>query len=112
MELRGAKLPFSILRIRFWLMNQDNILHKTTYIWKEDEGYAIIIKNNGAKAILNKFDTMIWKVINDEDSVREVKKNCKDRFNLDEGQVEKSIEKLMDSELITCEDMFWGDDLL
>lgn len=94
------------------MMNRNDILHKTTYVWKEDNGYAIIIKNDGGKAILNKLDSLIWKSINDEDTISDIIKINVEKYNLEEASVEQSIQRLLDADLITSEDLFWGDDIL
>lgn len=36
------------------MIKREDILHKTTYVWKENEKYTSIIKNDGSRVILNK----------------------------------------------------------
>ena len=111
-EQRGDKAPLIFRNTFINTMDKKDVLHKTTYIWKEDEGYAIIIKNDGMKAILNQIDTIVWKTINDEDTVELIVANISSKYNLDEQTVENSIQRLIGAGLVTCEDLFWGDDIL
>lgn len=93
-------------------METNDVLHKTTYIWKEEDGYAVIIKNDGGKAILNKADTMVWNHINDEDSIDHIADICHEKYGLNQAAVFASVDRMMEAGLVTKEDMFWGDDLL
>ena len=67
------------------MIKREDILHKTTYVWKENEKYTSIIKNDGSRVILNKMSA---------------------------NQVEDRLEEFIKIGIITNEDMFWGDDLL
>ena len=84
--------------------------HKTTYVWKENEKYTSIIKNDGSRVILNKKDSDIWKIINDDDTVDDIIRHMKDTMSA--NQVEDRLEEFIKIGIITNEDMFWGDDLL
>lgn len=92
------------------MVNREDILHKTTYVWKENEKYTSIIKNDGSRVILNKKDSDIWKKINDDDTVDNIIQYMKDTMSAD--QVEERLEEFIKIGIITNEDMFWGDDLL
>lgn len=60
------------------MIKREDILHKTTYVWKENEKYTSIIKNDGSRVILNKKDSDIWKIINDDDTVDDIIRHMKD----------------------------------
>lgn len=92
------------------MVKREDVLHKTTYVWKENEKYTSIIKNDGGRVILNKKDSDIWKRINDDDTVEDIIHYMKDTMSAD--QVEKRLEEFIKIGIITNEDMFWGDDLL
>lgn len=93
-------------------MKTEDILHKTTYVWKDEEGFAIIIKNNGSKVILNMTDSCVWKCINDEDTVEDIIAACQKIYALDKKTVINTLERMVEAGLITNEDLFWGDDIL
>ena len=108
---------FSEKRNAFWnytliknMIKREDILHKTTYVWKENEKYTSIIKNDGSRVILNKKDSDIWKIINDDDTVDDIIRHMKDTMSA--NQVEDRLEEFIKIGIITNEDMFWGDDLL
>ena len=82
----------------------------TAYVWKENEKYTSIIKNDGSRVILNKKDSDIWKIINDDDTVDDIIRHMKDTMSA--NQVEDRLEEFIKIGIITNEDMFWGDDLL
>ena len=92
------------------MIKREDILHKTTYVWKENEKYTSIIKNDGSRVILNKKDSDIWKIINDDDTVDDIIRHMKDTMSA--NQVEDRLEEFIKIGIITNEDMFWGDDLL
>ena len=92
------------------MIKREDILHKTTYVWKENEKYTSIIKNDGSRVILNKKDSDIWKIINDDDTVDDIISHMKDTMSA--NQVEDRLEEFIKIGIITNEDMFWGDDLL
>lgn len=94
------------------MVKNNDVLHKVTYVWKEEEKCAIVIKNNGEKIILDPLATDIWKRVNDEKTVEEI---------INESILETAISKergtfiisgLIDIDILTNEDLFWGDDLL
>ena len=85
------------------MIKREDILHKTTYVWKENEKY-------GSRVILNKKDSDIWKIINDDDTVDDIIRHMKDTMSA--NQVEDRLEEFIKIGIITNEDMFWGDDLL
>lgn len=60
--------------------------------------------------ILNKKDSDIWKIINDDDTVDDIIRHMKDTMSA--NQVEDRLEEFIKIGIITNEDMFWGDDLL
>ncbi|WP_171003541.1 PqqD family peptide modification chaperone [Ruminiclostridium herbifermentans] len=84
-------------------------MHRTTYVWKEDEGYAIIIKNDGNKVILNQDATKLWKIINDEDSVEIICDLIKEKYNISEDKTLIAIKALIEAGVVSNLDMFWGD---
>lgn len=87
------------------MVNETDILHKTTYVWKEKDGFATVIKNDGGKIILNKQDTIIWKNINDDDSVKEIYNK-----NIDNITIEilcLRLEEFIKIGIVSNEDMFW-----
>lgn len=86
-----------------------DVLHKTTYIWKEDSGCIVIINTEGNKVIINAKAATLWKEINDESSVSEILEVCNE-LNEEEGLV--ILEHLKEAGLITNEDLIWGNDLL
>ena len=88
------------------MVKREDVLHKTTYVWKENEKYTSIIKNDGGRVILNKKDSDIWKRINDDDTVEDIIHYMKDTMSAD--QVEKRLEEFIKIGIITNEDMFWG----
>lgn len=94
------------------MINKEDILHRTTYVWKDNDGYAIIIKNDGNKVILNKDMTIIWKIINDEDSIENICNVIKENFKISEERIISIIKLMIDSEIVTNMDMFWGDEIL
>lgn len=106
-EKRNAFLE---LYIHYNMIKREDILHKTTYVWKENEKYTSIIKNDGSRVILNKKDSDIWKIINDDDTVDDIIRHMKDTMSA--NQVEDRLEEFIKIGIITNEDMFWGDDLL
>lgn len=79
------------------MIKREDILHKTTYVWKENEKYTSIIKNDGSRVILNKKDSDIWKIINDDDTVDDIIRHMKDR--------EKDIDAL---KKVGCEVIHFG----
>jgi hypothetical protein len=93
------------------MINKDDILHRTTYVWKDDSGYAIIIKNDGNKVILNQETTVLWKLINDEDSVENICCAMKERYDISEEKTVTDIKALIEAEIVSNLDMFWGDEI-
>lgn len=81
-----------------------DILHRTTYIWKEDLGCSIIINTEGNKVILNQKSSQIWKEINDESSVSQILSSCNE---LSQNEGLSIIEDLLDSGLVTNEELFF-----
>ena len=73
------------------MIKREDILHKTTYVWKENEKYTSIIKNDGSRVILNKKDSDIWKIINDDDTVDDIIRHMKDTMSA--NQVEDRLEE-------------------
>ena len=56
--------------------------------------------------ILNKKDSDIWKIINDDDTVDDIIRHMKDTMSA--NQVEDRLEEFIKIGIITNEDMFWG----
>ena len=92
------------------MIKREDILHKIIFVLKENEKYTIIIKNDGIRVILNKKDSDIWNIINDDDTVDDIIRHMKDTMSA--NQVEDRLEEFIKIGIITNEDMFWGDDLL
>jgi len=84
------------------MIKREDILHKTTYVWKENEKYTSIIKNDGSRVILNKKDSDIWKIINDDDTVDDIIRHMKDTMSA--NQVEDRLEEFIKIGIITNED--------
>lgn len=93
------------------MINKDDILHRTTYVWKDDSGYAIIIKNDGNKIILNQETTELWKLINDEDSVENICIAMKERYGISEEKTVTDVKALIEAGIVSNLDMFWGDEI-
>lgn len=91
------------------IMEPTEVLHKTTYVWKEEKDFTIVIKSDGEKVILNKTDTIIWKNINDDDSVQEIFIKLSDVFTYE--KLCNRLNEFVKIGIITNKDMFWGDDL-
>ena len=87
------------------MIKREDILHKTTYVWKEMKIYQYH-KNDGSRVILNKKDSDIWKIINDDDTVDDIIRHMKDTMSA--NQVEDRLEEFIKIGIITNEDMFWG----
>lgn len=94
------------------MIDRKDILHRTTYVWKEDGGYAIIIKNDGNKVILNKDMTRLWKLINDEDTIDTICNILKEQYDMSEENVFLAIQAMIDADIVSNQDMFWGDEIL
>lgn len=94
------------------MINRKDILHRTTYVWKENDGYAIIIKNDGNKVILNKDSSKLWKAINDEDSVETICSILHKKYDMSEEKIILAIKAMIDAEIVSNMDMFWGDEIL
>lgn len=92
------------------MIRETDVLHKTTYVWKEEVDFTVIIKNDGEKVILNSADSLIWKNINDDDTVEEICRKLEDNFTQD--KLCDRLEEFVKIGIVTNEDMFWGDDLL
>ena len=56
--------------------------------------------------ILNKKDSDIWKIINDDDTVDDIIRHMKDTMSA--NQVEDRLEEFIKIGIITNEDMFGG----
>lgn len=83
-----------------------DILHKTTYIWKEEVDFTVIIKSNGEKVILNSIDSLIWKNINDDDTVEEIGRKLS--ASLTQDELCRRLDEFIKIGIVTNEDMFWG----
>lgn len=94
------------------MISNEDILHKTTYVWKEEKECAIIIKNDGNKIILNPKATKVWKGINDEDSVEELVDMIQIDGELTKEEIIQALESFINVDIITNQDFFWGNDLL
>ena len=81
-------------------------LQKTTFVWKEEDGYATVIKNDGGKVVLNKILTVIWKNIND-DSEEDIYNQIKKDVGLEWEAFHKIIEDFINVGIISNEDSFW-----
>ena len=88
------------------MIKREDILHKTTYVWKENEKYTSIIKNDGSRVILNKKDSDIWKIINDDDTVDDIIRHMKDTMSA--NQVEDRLEEFIKIGIITTKICFGG----
>lgn len=91
------------------MIEKSDILHKTTYVWKEEHGYVTVIKNDGGKVILNEENALVWKYINDDDDIESI---CNKILSVSEISVERLqaiIENFIKIGIVSNEDLFWGE---
>lgn len=93
------------------MINKSDILHKTTYVWKEENGYVTVIKNDGGKVILNEENAIIWKYINDDDDVENIYSKVLAVSNISMERLQEIIENFIKIGIVSNEDLFWGNDL-
>ncbi|MBM7615503.1 PqqD family protein [Alkaliphilus hydrothermalis] len=103
---------FYLYAFSIFMVSENQILHKTTYIWKEEEACAVIITNEGKKIILNPSSTMIWKLIDDDSTVDMIINTSVKENGLKEDQCMDIIKDLINVGIVTNEDYIWGDSLL
>lgn len=89
-------------------------IHRKTYIWKKEEGCAIVISPNGKRMILNLRVTAIWEQIDDSKNAKEIMKsaNSESNINFSESQIIEILTNLLKLDLISKDNYLWKEESL